>query len=233
MRRMRIAAERSHKVVHDNSCDTQKVTGETAGFCVLYMDMGLALLAMVLLWLLRSGLLDYLGGRHNQVLTLQFLLIVVTLIILLGLLLVRGLVPLGKQRFRVAVIRLSVFLSLSLLTAVAWNFHEPSYIAFTRGFRERIRAEADLRSIRAWQSTLTGSPGGQIDPSLWPNSVERLRPSAVLISPNGDSIKIVFGSGFGHWGLTVGSEAMSFRATSDREYVLPIEPGAYAWHEIQ
>jgi hypothetical protein len=195
--------------------------------------MGLAAVAMVLVWLVGSRILDYLGGRYNRVLMCEFLVLIFSLITLLRLLLVRGVVPLGKHRFRVAAIRLFLFLFVLLSPAVAWNFHQPGYIAFTRGFRERIRAEADLRSIKAWQSTLAGFPGGQIDSSSWPVCIEKLRPSAVLVSSGGDGIRIVFGSGFGHWGLVVGSEKMTLPATSDREYVLPIEPGTYAWHEIQ
>ncbi len=45
-------------------------------------------------------------------------------------------------------------------------------------------------------------------------------------------IHAIWGGGFGHWGLKIGSP--TFRAVDDaRNYHIEWKPGVYVWHEIQ
>ena len=108
--------------------------------------------------------------------------------------------------------------------------------------RKQMLEQADLGAIRLWMATLPRPLGSDYfhDPNHVPEAIKTLRfdgwGSQGVYALEDDGvlrIRIYWGSGFGHWGIVVGPESMPTPSTSSREYVLPMSPGAYAWHEIQ
>ncbi len=134
-------------------------------------------------------------------------------------------------------------LIMSIFTPIETHLWQPGYKPFTHGFRDRIRSRADIPAIRAWLRTLSKEDyTGEnfIAPqSKFPESFKVLKPRYVNLDmdKNGNpKVRLTWGGGFGHWGIEIGMEDMEIPPSdfSDyREYRLPLEPGAYVWHELQ
>ena len=115
----------------------------------------------------------------------------------------------------------------------------PGYIRKTEQFRRQMQQKADIASIRAWADAYQPTPddnrtiGGKdvfVSREKWPECIRRLDPEMVLYTPDKRCVHIIFGGGFGHWGLSVGPKGVP---ALGREYKLPLEDGAWVWHEIQ
>jgi hypothetical protein len=142
---------------------------------------------------------------------------------------------------------------ISLFTPVNVYLGIPGYKPFTYGFRERIRKEADINDIQAWLKTLGKEDcnGTTVDlfsnhnyhKSNWPDSINWPKSLKVFnphyvnldLDENGNSkVKLTWGGPFGHWGFEIGSEDIEMTQSDfnqPKEYRLPLEPGAYIWHE--
>ena len=133
--------------------------------------------------------------------------------------------------------------AISILTPIETDLWQPGYKAFTYGFRDRIRIMADVEDIRDWLRTLSKEDceGNviRIPSEKWPKSLKIFHPHHVNLDPdeNGNpKIRLTWGSGFGHWGFEIGMEDMEIPPSDFSqfgEYRLPLEPGAYVWHELQ
>lgn len=165
----------------------------------------------------------------------------------------------GKRLIKILQIGIPfVFIAsgaISILTPIETYLCQPGYKSFTYGFRERIRIEADIEDIRDWFRTLSieDCTGKAIDlfsdsDSLkgdWPDSIEWPKSLKVFdaryvnldLDENGKpKIKLTWGSAFGHWGFEIGMVDMEIPPSDFRrfgEYRLPLESGAYVWHELQ
>ncbi|MFC1781347.1 hypothetical protein ACFLZ8_03695 [Planctomycetota bacterium] len=132
----------------------------------------------------------------------------------------------------------------------------PGYKPFTDGFRDRIRSEADIQDIRNWLKTLNKEDcTGELvslfdngeqpferhwpDKVKWPESLTVFEPGYVCLSTdeNGNpKVRLTWGGPFGHWGFEIGTVDMAIPPSDFSqwgEYRLPMEPGAYVWHELQ
>ena len=145
--------------------------------------------------------------------------------------------------------------AISIFISIETYLWQPGYKGFTYGFRGRIRSEADIEDIRDWFRTLSieDCTGKIIDlfsnsdsfKDNWPDSIEWPNSLKVFnaryvdldLDENGKpKIKLTWGSAFGHWGFEVGMEDMEIPPSDFSrygEYRLPLEPGAYVWHELQ
>ena len=133
--------------------------------------------------------------------------------------------------------------AISILTPIKIDLWQPGYKPFTHGFRARIRSEADIEDIRDWLRTLSKEDyTGEnfIAPqSKFPESFKVLKPRYVNLDmdKNGNpKVRLAWGGGFGHWGVEIGMEDMEIPPSDfsqDGEYRLPLQPGAYVWHELQ
>jgi hypothetical protein len=106
---------------------------------------------------------------------------------------------------------------------------EDSYIAVARRLQQSMHDDADVPSLRAWLRT-----GGANNrrPEEWPEALRRLRPG--YVSVESATLGVTWGGGFGHWGLVVCADPdVRTPASTQGQYVLPLEPGAWVWHEIQ
>jgi hypothetical protein len=116
----------------------------------------------------------------------------------------------------------------------------PDATPFTYGFRDRIRSKADIPAIRVWLRTFDKSayqePGDPVPRDQWPESLRALKPPwRVFLEPDkkgNPQIRIVWGGGIFHWGLTIGTEDMEIPpAELDDKFEawLPVEPGVYVY----
>lgn len=144
---------------------------------------------------------------------------------------------------------------ISVFTPVEINLWQPGYKPFTYGFRDRIRSEADIEEIRDWLRTLskedctgeyiplsTGSSPSERhwpDSHEWPKSLKVSCPGYVILDldeNHNPKVRLTWGGPFGHWGVEIGMEDMEIPPSDFRrygEYRLPLERGAYVWHELQ
>jgi len=131
----------------------------------------------------------------------------------------------------------------------------PGYKPFTYHFREQMRTEADIPAIRNWLRTLskedctgatvclpsTSNPLERSWPNSfeWPKSLKVFEPGYVKLDLDENSqprVRLTWGGPFGHWGIEIGMEDMKIPPSDFSEwgeYRLPLEPGAYVWHELQ
>ena len=120
-----------------------------------------------------------------------------------------------------------------------WLVYKP----FTYGFRDRIKSKADVAAIRNWMGTLNEeyfriNYTTRIPPDEWPKSLKVLKPRRVnpFMDENGNrKIKISWGAFIGYWGVDIGMRNMKTPPSDLRHYgkhILPLEPGAYVWHDL-
>lgn len=130
---------------------------------------------------------------------------------------------------------------LLVLGFILFSASEPGYIAFTNEFAQQMEENADIAAIRAWVNGLPNRDDDVyfLDKSEWPECVKGLLPMHVGVSAydnDGNMVRLTWGGGFGHWGLVVGPEIMETPKSDVSqygEYRVPLEPGAYLFHEVQ
>ncbi|MHC4438640.1 MAG: hypothetical protein ACYS3S_14855 [Planctomycetota bacterium] len=144
---------------------------------------------------------------------------------------------------------------VSFLTPIETYFWQPGFKPFTYGFRERIRRKADIEDIRNWLRTLQNENYSSVSIELsrdsdslkrqwpdsieWPKSLKVFNPNYVNLNldENGNpKMSMTWGGVFAHWGVVIGMEDMEIPPSDLNrygEYRLPLEPGAYVWHELQ
>jgi hypothetical protein len=119
----------------------------------------------------------------------------------------------------------------------------PGFRTRTTNFLDRVKYRVSADKLREWaigcitEPTPTEGPGGCfLAPSRVPGFVRELDPPhapVVIVAPNPREatlkpyVQLVWGGGWGKWGLIVGSP--DFRPPPDWFYV-EWEPGIYAWH---
>ena len=109
----------------------------------------------------------------------------------------------------------------------------------TYGFRDWIRSKADIPAIRTWLRTLDKEDhdihGDRIPLDQQPESLKVLNShrAPLLANENGKpEVRITWGGGFFHWGVTIGTENMVIpEAELDFRYEswLLVEPGVYVY----
>ncbi|MHC4715442.1 MAG: hypothetical protein ACYS5V_00585 [Planctomycetota bacterium] len=120
----------------------------------------------------------------------------------------------------------------------------PGYVRKTKEFRAEMAQQANVAAIRTWAQSYTVSPldtsygPGSVDvgQARWPTCIGELDPQFVWYDPQDKVVVLVYGGGFGHWGLTVGPRGATPGQFPDiplQDHVLPLADGAWVWHEIQ
>ncbi len=130
----------------------------------------------------------------------------------------------------------SVYISISILIAITLWFgtvgYKPGFIPFTRGLHDWAQQHVLVTDIRRWAASLNQSPREIVDSSTWPPTVAALQPSwGVYEAP--DTVRLAWGSGFGHWGIVVGPVGTQNLVFPGGEYTVTLDPGSYVWHEKQ
>jgi hypothetical protein len=128
----------------------------------------------------------------------------------------------------------------------------PPHKTFTRAFRQYILVNVDLDALRAWLSTVDPkkcsdyvydlTSGATIeewwpDAAPWAKTVTPLEPHSAMLLPDSGghpAIGIRWLGLFNGWGLVVGRKNMQTAPSGFSlysEYRLPLDSGAYVWHE--
>jgi len=117
-------------------------------------------------------------------------------------------------------------------------FTVPGYVTMSAGFWIHMKVWTDVEAIRSWgvsceldggESETLSKGSVFIDRDRWPRSIRWLGPNMVVLGLKDRSVNLVYGGGFGHWGLTVGPK----RTGPFGEFTILLEDGAWVWHEIQ
>lgn len=114
----------------------------------------------------------------------------------------------------------------------------PGYIRATAQFHREMKKTANIEAIRAW--AISYEPSADDAPTLWgggvfvaeakwPRCIAELQCQMVQFTGRDHVVHIIFGGGFGHWGLSVGPKGTEPYG----DYVKPLQDGAWVWHEIQ
>jgi hypothetical protein len=130
-----------------------------------------------------------------------------------------------------------VLLAATFLANIKLGLCFPAKV-FVHGFRYRIQKKADIPAIRDWLRTLDKSTYDEHNDPLsrdrWPETLKALKPQIAYIkaNANGDPahVRIVWGAGFFHWGMTIGMEDMDVPASKLNDWYetwLLVEPGVY------
>jgi hypothetical protein len=117
-------------------------------------------------------------------------------------------------------------------------FTVPGYVTMSAGFWIHTKVWTDVEAIRSWgmsceldggESETLSKGSVFIDRDKWPRSIRWLGPNMVVLELKDRSVNLVYGGGFGHWGLTVGPK----RTGPFGDFTIPLEDGAWVWCEIQ
>ncbi len=136
---------------------------------------------------------------------------------------------------RFAAILLSIGIGVVALWVITLPVRTGDYFYYKSVARRtylEMRRHAEVQEIQAWLSSLPEDRRASVEKVNWPPCIRNLSPGYVHFDDEGN-VRISWGSGFGHWGLCVGPEAMQTPETDAREYRIPLKKGAYVWHEIQ
>lgn len=132
------------------------------------------------------------------------------------------------------VAAVAVMLGLTYPVALGVSTSEYYELKLVR-FREDARTRLDVPRLQAWLADAkttppplrSGGPGLEMPPELL-NGLEvwcDLTPQGTLL--------MTTGSGFGHWGVEIAPPGAPMPQNNDRRYYLPLQDGAWVWHEIQ
>ena len=203
------------------------------------------------------GGIEYLNGRFNTYsiffyacfIYLTMVILIIVFVILSTVHLLCNWKKYTRRKSLIKIVQIGVPIvfiasfAISVLTPIETYLWQPGYKPFTYGFREQIRSKADVEDIRDWLRTLSKEDCAgnviRIPSEKWPRSLKIFLPANVNLDldENGSpKVRFTWGSGFGHWGFEIGMEDMEIPPSDFSlygEYRLPLEPGAYVWHELQ
>ena len=166
----------------------------------------------------------------------------------------KGKIVIGTE-IGVSTVFLALFI-IAVFTPIELGSCPSGYVGFLHGFRDRVRGKADVAAIRDWLGTLdkedctrrsfslisdSGSSGRQWPDSIdWPESVKVFKPRFVQFPvDDNDNLKVrlCWGTGMTRsWGVEIGPEDMEIPPSDLSRYGehrLPLERGAYVWHELR
>lgn len=166
-------------------------------------------------------------------------------LVLLLVLIVRGFIL--NVRFGIKRLLLQIFLitiSITLFTIVPKSVGKFGHAAFTEGFLERMKKEADVPTIQAWVDNLdldnlkdckVDEYGWWINEADWPDAIKKFSSENVNVlgmkSKNDKTyVRVLFGTALlGYWSLVVGvgSDEIPSNDYYESEYRLELAPNAF------
>jgi hypothetical protein len=131
------------------------------------------------------------------------------------------------------------FAMVALLSPIMYVQGDRFGRPFIHGFHRRMIIKTDVPSIREWLLTVEideDNLSREIHREDLPKCLLKLQPPfciVKLVEANERIVNLIWGTGFGHWGLVIGSPKSSTHESNESDYILPLEPGVYVWLEIQ
>ncbi len=115
---------------------------------------------------------------------------------------------------------------------------KPGYQRDTAAFLAEMQQNVPPVQLQQWAQQEIATANGQLvvisNVPAFVGSTSHCMPTYARVIPNNGSpyVHLVWGGGFGYWGLKAG--APTFTATSGpNDYYVNWVSGIYAWHEIQ
>ena len=202
-------------------------------------DVAIAALAIGVTGFLASGYLSYWAGTRGHATWIgtfygELYLLTLVMAAVCGLI-VRLFIYWGPVRPSIRALRTALAAVLFVGLGARFYYSPPGDVSFTKGFREKMRSQGDLRAIRAWYATVEGVDLVLDDPEDWPPSIRELSPARVFIREDGsNTVRLDWAGGFlNPNGLVVGPETMPIPKSSEEQYVLEVAPGAYVYHDME
>ena len=140
---------------------------------------------------------------------------------------------------RTGFIILGVLLAVATAAFVSWK---PIYKTRTPRFAEEVKKVADPSELQRWavatlQETSQAGSSHEIPRDKVPVGIRNLTSDGSPFqdafcdagSAQDRTVWLVWGGGFGHWGIRVGTS--SFRVSPDDNYYIEWKPGIYFWHQ--
>lgn len=224
----------------------------------LYIDVLLTVLALltILMYSVSNRFVFYRVGL-NPLGSWFFLMIPVVSMIQISffiqvvILVVRGAivnVRFGIKRLFIQI--LLIVITITLSTIVPKSIGKLGSAAFTEGFLERMKKEADVPAIQAWINTLDSDTlsefeedeyGWWIDEDKWPDAIKMFSSENVdvlgLKSKNDKTyVRVLFGTALlGRWSLVVGvgAEEIPLNDHYESEYRLELAPNAFVGRRLK
>ena len=143
---------------------------------------------------------------------------------------------------RAGVIVVVVLLGVAAAAIVSWK---PIYMTRKPRFAEKVKKVADPLELQQWAMTVLrdtqqSASSTQISEEKVPVGIRNLMSDGSPLqyafcdgaAVSDRTIWLVWGGGFGHWGIRVG--APSFKVSPDDDnYYIEWKPGIYFWHQTR
>ncbi len=141
---------------------------------------------------------------------------------------------------RVAAVVGAVTVGLVGTAFLSW---EPIYKTRTPRFANAVKKVADPQQLQQWALAVirdkekAAALSDEIPLDAVPASIRNLRGWPIQYArcyaghAQDPSVWLVWGGGFGHWGMRVGSPAFKIVPEPDDNYYIEWQPGIYFWHE--
>lgn len=144
----------------------------------------------------------------------------------------RGLAPLRWIAGLVLCVVMTTAVTIPLWTG--YTVGPIFYKTALHRFRTEMRLRADVPAMQNWLAHAdveTLKKSIELKPAELPSCVTRLTDRACVTDEG--TLVLIWGNGFGHWGLTIAPPGTPLPGEDSREYHLPLADGAWVWHEIQ
>ena len=127
----------------------------------------------------------------------------------------------GHRPSAVGVAVVVLTLCVTPLIFVMWGPGAPHHV---EGFRDGVRKlPVDYETIRRWRARRQVTNAEIAPVNSLPEPIVKLRPQFVTLTPDGATV-ITYGSGFGHWGITV------YPNSDAPAGAFNVAPGVEAWY---
>jgi hypothetical protein len=225
----------------------------------LYIDVSLAAIAVItiIVYFISNRFLYYrlgLGCFFGTLILLGgsiILMLKPIALVLLLVLIIRGFIL--NVRFGIKRLLLQIFLitiSIALFAIVPKCVGKFGGAAFTEGFLERMKKEADVPTIQAWVDNLdldnlkdckVDEDGWRINEAGWPDAIKKFSSENVNVlcmkSKNDKTyVRVLFGTALlGYWSLVVGvgSDEIPLNDYYESEYRLELASNAFVGYCLE
>ena len=228
---------RRHALLRGNLCLALRDFTMRKLMSIVGIDMGLfaSIVVMLLMGRYCYESLGFAMGATNRVIPnsrelVPLVLLAITTSILVVVMLVRCFSKHGNQLLGVRRARFLLLAILAFSIVVIGLFIKPFYVTFTSGFASWTNASVNAGAIRQWRASYVTLE--LVDRQRWPQSIQQLSPVFVETRP-GDVTRLIWGDGFGHWGIDVFPHSANCPAGTPGEYAVPVSGGVCAWHQRQ
>lgn len=132
----------------------------------------------------------------------------------------------------------------AIISCVLFTSCDLTYEGKLDEFSDEVMAEVLLSDLTEWSLVTIDRYSDKSSPHhisdfLLPSGFDRINdglPNEVIYMPASEAspshLWLIWGGGFGHWGLKIGGADLELESNSENHYI-PWGKGTFFWHEIQ